>query len=497
MPDKTSFIKIGLIVFTMGVLGMCSSQNVIEDSIDMNTQIDLAIRNGEFSTATNLINQYLEDTGISDEHLKFYSFEKERLNRVRADFTKTPDEVLSYIKKYYPEVTPEEIEAWDDEKSLEFKIIDGQKLYFNYAGRNLFRINQEMKKVWTALHPGDQISSGSGAKLILDEHNSQVIKAANTSQKLYVEPRRLHIKQSVEVLADEVPAGEMVKCWIPYPRYIENRQVNIDLIQSFPAEHQLANPDALQRTIYVERPAVAGVATEFSVEYEFTSHGVFQAIDPGQVLHLKDKVSLNKYLEEDAPHIVFTEDLKTLAAEIVGDEQNPYLKAQLLFAWVDNNTPWASAREYSSIPSIPEYAFQNHHGDCGIQTLFFITLCRISGIPARWQSGWELQPPDDSMHDWGMIYFEPYGWVPMDVTYGLRNSDDPQLRWFYLSGMDSYRIIFNDDISQPFTPTKQHFRSETVDSQRGEVEWAGGNLYFDKWKWDFEWKVLEDGKPGN
>jgi hypothetical protein len=175
----------------------------------------------------------------------------------------------------------------------------------------------------------------------------------------------------------------------------------------------------------------------------------------------------------------------------VGDEQNPYLKAQLLFAWVDNNTPWASAREYSSIPCIPEYAVQNHHGDCGIQTLFFITLCRISGIPARWQSGWELQPPDDSMHDWGMIYFEPYGWVPMDVTYGLRKSNDPQLHWFYLSGMDSYRIIFNDDISQPFTPAKQHFRSETVDSQRGEVEWSGGNLYFDKWDWDFEWKVLD------
>ncbi|MCF7827310.1 MAG: transglutaminase-like domain-containing protein [Candidatus Marinimicrobia bacterium] len=464
---------------------------MIEDSIDMKEQINQAIRKGEFTEATQLITHYLDDGSLSEQDRRVYTFEMERLSRVRADFTQTQAEVENYIKKYYPEMTAADMESWEAEKSLEFKIIDGQKRYFARAARNLFRIDAEMEKIWIAQHPEDEISSGSGAKLVLDVHNAQVIKAANSSQQLFVEPRRLRIKQSIEVLADEVPAGEIVKCWIPYPRLIEGRQENIDLIQTVPAEHQLAAPDALQRTIYMEKPALAGESTKFSVEYEFNSHGVYQAIDADLVTPLKDSLSLNQYLQEEAPHIVFTEGLRALSREIVGDEQNPYQIAQLLFAWVDENTPWASASEYSTIPCIPEYALENHHGDCGIQTLFFITLCRINGIPARWQSGWELQPPDDSMHDWGMIYFEPYGWVPMDVTYGLRKSSDPQLRWFYLSGMDSYRIIFNDDISQPFSPPKQHFRSETVDSQRGEVEWSGGNLYFDKWKWNFEWKIIE------
>ena len=454
-------------------------------------QIDIAIKNGEFATADQLIDQYLDTGNLSVNDQKFYGFEKDRLQRIKADFTAGPDEVWATIKKYYPEVTPTDIERWEGEKSLEFKIIDGEKLYFNWAAHNLFRIDPKMNSIWKKQHPEAGMTSGSGAGLDLDSHNARVIHAATTTQNLFVEPRRLRIKQSIMVSADAVPDGEMVKCWIPYPRHIEDRQQNIDLIQTVPDQYQLAEPDELQRTVYLEKPALAGQPTNFSVEYEFTSHGVFQAIDPNLVTALKNEKTLNKYLREESPHIVFTEGLRALAHEIVGNEHNPYIKAQLLFAWVDNNTPWASAREYSSIPCIPEYALQNHHGDCGIQTLFFITLCRISGIPARWQSGWELQPPDDSMHDWGMIYFEPYGWVPMDVTYGLRNSDDPQLRWFYLSGMDSYRIIFNDDISQPFTPPKQHFRSETVDSQRGEVEWSGGNLYFDKWKWDFEWKILE------
>jgi hypothetical protein len=28
-----------------------------------------------------------------------------------------------------------------------------------------------------------------------------------------------------------------------------------------------------------------------------------------------------------------------------------------------------------------------------------------------------------------------------------------------------------------------------VDSQRGEVEWRGGNLYFDQWDYGFDWQI--------
>ncbi len=96
----------------------------------------------------------------------------------------------------------------------------------------------------------------------------------------------------------------------------------------------------------------------------------------------------------------------------------------------------------------------------------------------------------DNMHDWAQLYLPPYGWVPMDVTFGRLASGDPQIDAFYLGGLDAYRIAFNDDFSQPFEPAKQHARSDTVDSQRGEVEWRGGNLYFDQWDYKFEAQVL-------
>ena len=126
------------------------------------------------------------------------------------------------------------------------------------------------------------------------------------------------------------------------------------------------------------------------------------------------------------------------------------------------------------------------------QVLTFITLCRLNGIPARWQSGWEFKPPQDSMHDWGEIYLAPYGWVPMDVTYGRRATADESFRWFYLSGMDSYRLIFNDGMTADFYPLKIYPRSETIDSQRGEVEWEGGNLYFNQWNWEHDWEIISE-----
>jgi hypothetical protein len=54
--------------------------------------------------------------------------------------------------------------------------------------------------------------------------------------------------------------------------------------------------------------------------------------------------------------------------------------------------------------------------------------------------------------------------------------------------MDSYRLIVNEGIAGELVPVKKYSRSEPYDFQRGEVEWKGGNLYFDQWKYSIEAK---------
>ena len=120
-------------------------------------------------------------------------------------------------------------------------------------------------------------------------------------------------------------------------------------------------------------------------------------------------------------------------------------------------------------------------------SLLFITLCRISGIPAHFQSGFMMHPRAWNLHDWAEVYFEGVGWVPADQSFGIpafaRNADE---EYFFLGGIDSWRMIVNTDYGMPLQPEKQYPRSETVDFQRGEVEWEGGNLYFPQWDYHMD-----------
>lgn len=185
--------------------------------------------------------------------------------------------------------------------------------------------------------------------------------------------------------------------------------------------------------------------------------------------------------------MVFTPRLRQLADSLTAGTTNPVIKAQRIFQWVDANFPWASAREYSTIENIPEYVLENHHGDCGQVTLLFLTLCRICGIPAHFESGFMLHPSDENLHDWGEIYFEGIGWVPVDMSFGIPTyAKNDNEKWFFLGGIDSWRMVVNSDFGEQLFPVKTYPRSETVDFQRGEVEWEGGNLYFDKWNWDLD-----------
>ena len=55
-----------------------------------------------------------------------------------------------------------------------------------------------------------------------------------------------------------------------------------------------------------------------------------------------------------------------------------------------------------------------------------------------------------------------------------------------MGALDAYRLVINNDFGRKFIPEKKYPRSETVDFQRGEVEWDGGNLYFDQWNYEMK-----------
>ena len=451
-----------------------------------------AVDRGDFRGAEASIAAALADPALTDAGRQALEFERERMRRIRLDFSLDREAVLARLRQSIPDLDESEFEAWDRAGLVERLDIDGQPRYFNRAVSNLYRLSPEAAA--RRAPPTRPFAAGPYERL--HPHHAEVVAAARDGNSSSVVPRRVRVTQTLVVDADAVPAGETVRAWIPFPRSIAGQQEGIRLLDTVPAAGQVAPEEALQRTVYMERTAVAGAPTEFSVSYELTVYARHVAIDPERVQATPDDPALAPFLAQEPPHLVFTPALRAFSEQVVGDETHPYRIAQKLFEAVDR-IPWGGAREYSTLSNISDHALHADHADCGQQTLLLMALLRLNGIPARWQSGWAFSEDaegHDTMHDWGALYLAPYGWIPMDVTTGQLASDDPALRWFYLGGLDAYRIAFNDGYSQQFVPAKRHFRSETVDSQRGEVEWAGGNLYFDQWKYRFEWQMLPAGE---
>jgi transglutaminase-like putative cysteine protease len=463
------------------------------------SSITAQIDAGHFKAAQAAIDTALAQPGVTADQRQALLFQRERMRRILIDFTLGADDVKARVRKQIPDLTDAEFAKWNAAGLFEHQLIDGRTLYFKRAPGNLFRLSPE-----AVARRAVQTPISDGPMEALNAHQRAIYHAALDQHRASVLPQRLRMTQTLTVDADAVPAGETVRAWIPYPQAIPGQQEDIRYVASVPAKHDLAPASAPQRTVYLEKPAVAGRKTVFSVTYELTLLAQYHAIDADKVQAETITPELAPFVAERAPHIVFTDAMRAFSRKVVGDEKNPYRIAQKLFAAVDR-IPWAGAREYSTISNISDYALHAGHADCGQQTLLLMTLLRLNGIPARWQSGMVFSADGSgysNIHDWGFLYLAPYGWVPMDVTTGRLHpapGDDKALEWFYLGGLDNWRIAFNADYGRRFEPPKKHFRSDDVDSQRGEAEWRGGNVYFDQLDYDFDWRVLpaEQGRGGN
>ena len=447
-------------------------------------EVGRLIEEGHWRQARREIERGLAQPGLDFRAREAWLFERDRMARMRVDFNKTREQILREARQIVPTLTEELFANYEKAGAVEFLEIDGERWYFDRAAGNMFRIHPEAKA----------LKAKAGKPLTpwyrLDDIRP-VLAAYDQTGERFNTPKSLRVTYTLNVKPGTVPAGEMIRAWLPFPHQ-GARQKDIRLVSTDPAMFIQTGTTGALTSVYLEKPSLDSQPTRFQVCFDYTTSGFHQPIDPAQVRSVSTNLAeLAPFLAEQPPHLLFTDDMRKLSREIVGEETNPYLKARRLFQWVCEHIPWAGAREYSTLDCLPRYALTCRHGDCGIQTMVFMTLCRLNGIPAHWESGWTTGP-GRSMHDWCEIYLAPYGWVPADVSYGLVDSEQEREKWFYLGGIDCHRLVLNTDHGQPLYPAKTFVRSEIVDFQRGEVEWRGGNLYFNQWDWDFK---VEDIPP--
>lgn len=401
-------------------------------------------------------------------------------DRIKADFSLSGPEFEIKLKKEIGDYSVSDRAQWEHKNWLEYRIIDGTNHYFKRAIPNLKLILNSSRSFSMA----DQGLDPQAAFCL--GHTAKVIRLSVKNNHPII-PVKMKVSYRLTVNADAVPDGEMVRCWLPWPHENHERQSEVKLLNSSPVNYSIASDSVEQRSVYLEKIAIKGKPVVFDLQFEYVSKAqYFNLKKTHEVSGNHQIVNVKRYMSEQPPQIVFTDEIKHLSDSIVQGISDQQEKVRRIYYWINDHVIWTGALEYSIIPFIPGYVLCNQRGDCGMQTLLFMAMARYQQIPVKWQSGWMMHPGAVNLHDWCEVFYDRIGWVPLDMSFNLQKSSDKEIKEFYISGIDSYRLIVNDGIGSRLMPEKRFPRSEPYDFQRGEVEWRGGNLYFNQWNYHMD-----------
>lgn len=290
-----------------------------------------------------------------------------------------------------------------------------------------------------------------------------------------------HIRSTVTVHEEAQRLGEKIQVQIPIP--VEYSQVRrFRLLNQAPDGWMVAPEQYPQRTVCLE--TISRPGQTFQVEYEFeTEMRYWNSEQAGKISGKsvgisKEDADFTGFLSEELPHICFTPYMKNLTEEVVGGEVDSLKKVRKIYDFITTNVMYSFVRSYFTISRQVEFAATSLKGDCGIQALLFITMCRIAGIPARWQSGLYATPLEIGCHDWAQFYLEPFGWLYADCSFGgaAYRAGDMERWGFYFGNLDPYRLPAASSYQTEFYFPKKYLRSDPYDNQVGEVEYDSAGL---------------------
>ena len=400
--------------------------------------------------------------------------QREILRRLPAEYIYTEQQAVEKMQAQVTGFTLEELRALERAGRVDWRFVEGEKHYLDRFDETLLATDPAFAARRRVPEPD------SGASLARRKAtHEKMLREGSASARITVEASvGMSDAAFAQALARARAEGRHtvhVRAWLPLPAACESQSDLCLEHFSEPPAH-VAAPDAPQRTAFWE--ADLSENRRFTARYSYTQTARYA--DPLGFASDPDQPSFDT--GEEAPHIVFTPYLRALAAQLTQGVTSPAEKAQRFYDFVTLNVHYHYQPSYFVLEDIPTRCAMDRRGDCGVMALTFITLCRIAGIPARWQSGLAVGPGKCGCHDWAMFYIAPRGWMYADCSYGasMARAGEEELRRHYFGSIDPGRMVANRAFQAPFDPPMLGFRADPYDNQTGEVEADGVGLWGDQ-----------------
>ncbi|MDE6108650.1 MAG: transglutaminase-like domain-containing protein, partial [Oscillospiraceae bacterium] len=367
---------------------------------------------GDIEGCRRLICAYL-NRGCGETLAARLRCEENRLGRLEDNYPYNKAAALALLREEWADCTEEQFDALVDAGRIDWRYINGEKRYIGSFVGSLRNFPKE----------------APGLKHKTEDHTrrDQMLARMKNEGQLSAS---ITIKATIK---PKPPAkGKKVQAWLPVPANCP-QQSDIEILSATPG-YVLAPADSPARTIYWESSS----EDSFEVVYRYTHKAVY--VDP---LTLPcDMVQPDFDTGEELPHIAFTPYLRALCADITKDCKTAMEKAHAIYQYVTEKIDYRFQPSYALLDAgIAEHCALSGRGDCGVMALLFITLCRIAGIPARWQSGLSVSPDSAGPHDWCLFYIAPYGWLYADPSFGsgARRNGEATRRKHYFGNLDPQR----------------------------------------------------------
>lgn len=301
--------RIGLavgVVFLM--LCSCTQTNLTEQFINLEN----LVHKGEFLQASKLIEKLKETNKLTEKQYVKTDSLMDLMHRIRLDFSRNKTQIRKQLIGYFNPPNDSMLLQWEQTGKLEMRSIDGKKQYFNNAVPNLFRLDAVAAARKLRIE-GAQVDS---LNLFCLEHTSKIISESKNSSNTVL-PVSMVLTYTIHVKPNAVPDGEIIRCWMPFPKAGNPRQRNFKLLLSDPDSAVIAPEDYLQRSVYIEKKSRKDQSTDFRIQFSVRTSAQYFNLKPEDIKSYDTNSELFcEYSSECPPHLVFSEKIKKLGGEI-------------------------------------------------------------------------------------------------------------------------------------------------------------------------------------